>query len=315
MAKHSWIAFSSILIFFSPLLPAQTAGPIASNFTPLAAAFTIQKNVNEVNLVFTTTDSKGHLQNQLGPADFRLLDNHLPPEAIRYFQHQSDLPLRVGILIDSSDSIASRMNYEKKAAGSFLKNVLRRGVDSAFVVAFDNKIQLLHDFSDDAVALSRSLAHVRPAGYTRLYDALIFAANKLRQQNEVLVTRRVLVVISDGADTASHALMHDVQDAAVRADTTIFALSTNDVTAQYPQGEAVLELLSRPTGGHILPAREENRLKKAFAQLEETLRSQYTIGYIPAAFQADGTFHSVELLPLNPKLRIQCRRGYFAEKR
>ena len=315
MAKHSWIGLTSLLVL-SIVASAQTVGTMAGAFAPVEAlAYTIQKNVNEVNLVFTTTDSKGRLQNNLSASDIRLLDNRIPPEAIRYFQHQSDLPLRVGLLIDSSDSVALRMRYEKKAAGSFLKNVLRRGVDTAFVVAFDNEVRLLHDYSDDPIVLTQSLARIRSAGYTRLYDALIFAAAKLRQQSDTVVTRRVLIVISDGVDTQSKSLMHDVQDAAVRADATIFALSTNEVLPQYPKGEAVLELLTRPTGGHVLPAQEERHLKKAFAELQNTLRSQYTLGYIPANFQEDGTFHSVELTPVNSRLRIQCRRGYFAEKR
>jgi Ca-activated chloride channel family protein len=156
---------------------------------------------------------------------------------------------------------------------------------------------------------------MRPGGYTKFYDALIFAANKLRDKNETVVTRRVLIVISDGVDTASRALMHDVQDAAVRADASIFALNTTHLTGEYSKGEAVLDLISLATGGHVLRAQDESYLKKAFVELQKTLRSQYTLGYVPSGFQADGSFHVVELVPNNPKLRVQCRHGYFAEKR
>ncbi|HET7205608.1 MAG TPA: VWA domain-containing protein [Terriglobales bacterium] len=309
--------FSLVLITACAL--AQTAaGPMtALNFVPSGdlPGFTIAKTVNEVNLIFTVTDTKNRLSPALGASDFRLLDNHHAPAALRYFQHQSELPLRVGLLIDNSSSITERFKYEKKAAGEFLKRMLRPGIDQAFVVAFDDDVHLMHDFSSDVPALQTSISRMRPGGNTSLYDALIYAAKKLHKSDESTVTRRVIILISDGVDTKSKAIMHDVQEAAVRADAVVFCLSTNDLHVEYPRGEAVLELVSGPTGGYILPAREEAHLKKAFTQLEKILRNQYALGYTPSDFTADGTFHSVDIIPVKSGLRVRCRKGYFAEKK
>jgi VWFA-related protein len=275
-------------------------------------AFTLSRMVNEVNLVFSVTDARGHLRSDLKAEDFLLLDNHNPPEGIRYFQKRSNLPLRVGVLIDNSSSIAHRIQFEKKGAGVFLKRILRAGVDQAFIVAFDNKVSLLSDFSSDAVALENSITNLKPGGNTALYDALIFASEKLRQRPEKIPTRRVLVVISDGIDTVNRSIMNDAQQAATHAEAVIFALSDNDLSMGYPKGEAVLELLTRATGGGVLRAKQEYDLKRAFEQIEQTLRSQYALGYTPANFQPDGTFHSVELLSRKSGLQVRCHKGYFA---
>lgn len=284
---------------------------------PDQAAFSILKQVDEVNLMFTVTDSKSHLLSDLSAADFHLLDNHQPPEKIRYFQRQSSLPLQVALLIDTSSSITRRFDFEKKAASVFLKKMIRPGLDQAFIVAFDDEVRLLNDFTDDVPAMQRSLNRLKPNGNTALYDAVVFAADKLRTYPEPSVTRRVIIVITDGEDTKHHAILYDAEQAAIRADSVLFALSTNAMSpgSEYPRGEAVLELLSRATGGSILPAHERSEINHAFSSIEKALRSQYVLGYKPAAFQADGSFHTIELLPRKPHLKVQCRRGYYATKR
>jgi VWFA-related protein len=114
------------------------------------ADFKFVKRVDEVNLRFTVTDSHGHFQNQLTAEDFQVLDNHQPPAAIRYFQQQSTLPMRVGILIDVSGSVALRFKFEQKAASVFLQKVLRPDYDEAFFVTFDQKVHLLEDWTSDS---------------------------------------------------------------------------------------------------------------------------------------------------------------------
>lgn len=313
--------FVSVLLCTLPTvvdLPAQqafTSPPMTALLSgPLPDAMTISKRVDEVSLLFTVTDSKGRFITDLGQQDFQVLDNHLPPESIRLFQQQSDLPLRVGLVIDLSDSISERFKFEKRAAATFLKKVLRPG-DQAFVMGFGDKVVLEQDFTGDAALLSASLQKMKPKGNTSFYDALVLAARKLQQSRQNGPVRRVLIVITDGQDTCSHSILADAEQASTRAEASIFALSTNDVRENnYPKGEAVLDILTKYSGGQILRAREDSQLLKAFSQVDNALRSQYMLAYKPAAFTADGSFREIELLPARHKLRIQCRRGYFAPR-
>jgi Ca-activated chloride channel homolog len=293
---------------YYPPATAMAAGGITSS-----SGIVISKRVDEVNLAFTVTDKKGRFISDLDATDFQVLDNHAPPQQLRFFQQQSDLPLRVALLIDASDSIKHRFQFEQNAASEFLKGILRRGQDKAFVVSFDGRVHQVHDFSDNVQALARAVKSIKAGGNTALYDAVIFACNKLRHDEEPQITRRAIILITDGMDTASRAFMHDAQEAAARAEVLMFALSTNDLIADpYPKGEAVLDLLTGPTGGHILPARDQGQLSKAFRQIEKALRNQYALAYEPANFNPDGKYRPVEIIPAKRGLKVQCRKGYFA---
>ena len=289
-------------------LLAVTTAPAYDN-----ADFKIVKRVDEVNLRFTVTDSHGHFQNQLTAEDFQVLDNHQPPAAIRYFQQQSTLPMRVGILIDVSASIATRFKFEQKAASVFLQKALRPGYDEAFVVTFDQKVHLLEDWTSDPKAAFDKVHALHAGGNTALYDAVIFACDKLRRRTADVITRPVIILITDGDDNSSKSLLYDAQQAAARAEAILFALSTNVISPDYyPKGEAVLELLSRSTGGRILPAQVNSQLGYAFAQIEHALRSEYVVGYQPAQLQLDGSFRPVEIHPRKSNLQVHSRRGYYA---
>lgn len=282
--------------------------------TETEAEFTLSKRVDEVNLVFTVTDSRGHFINNLQLTNLKLLDNHLPPRSVDYFQQQTDLPLRVAILIDVSDSIRERFRFEQQAASTFLKKVVRPGKDQAMVVAFGSEVQLLQDLSDDVNTAATGVNHLKAGGDTALYDAIIFACDKLMHSGGA-ATRRAVILITDGVDTRSRALMYDAQQAAARAEVVMFALSTNILIGNpYPKGDAVLDVLTTPTGGHILPAREKSDLGYAFRHVEKALRSQYALGYHPADFRSDGSFRSIQILPQRNSLKIQCRKGYFAPR-
>jgi Ca-activated chloride channel homolog len=275
--------------------------------------FKIVKRVDEVNLRFTVTDSHGHFQNQLTPDDFQVLDDHQPPAAIRFFQQQSTLPMRVAILIDVSGSIASRFKFEQKAASVFLQKILRPGYDQAFLVTFDEKAHLLEDWTSDPKAAFNKVHTLQAGGNTAMYDAVIFACDKLRKRPADVITRPVIILITDGDDNASKSILYDAQQAAARAEAILFALSANVVSSDYyPKGEAVLDLLSRSTGGRILPAQENSQLGHAFAQIEQALRSEYVVGYLPAEFKLDGSFRPVEIRPYKSNLQVHSRRGYYA---
>lgn len=300
-----------------------TISALAQDVTPLPPGtdgggallplITIEKRVDEVNLAFTVTDKKGHFISNLHQSDFDVLDGRLTPQAFRYFQQQSDLPLNVALLIDASDSVQYRFKFEQRAAASFLKSIIRGGQDKAMVVAFNNQVHLVNGLTDNVDLLAREIKRVQAKGETALYDAITFACTRLR--NSPPGTRRAIIIISDGVDTASRALLYDAQDASARAQVTAFALSTNDLAYDsYPKGEAVLDMLTQPTGGRILPARDESQVTKAFREVEKTLRNQYALAYLPAEFKPDGSFRRVQIIPRKHGLKVQCRRGYFARR-
>jgi Ca-activated chloride channel homolog len=312
-----------VLLIFVLLITASIA---SAQFTEVAAfeerkdsadiestGITITKRVDEVNLIFTVTDSKGHFVSALPSDAFQLLDNHQPPRAMGYFHPQTNLPLRVGLLIDESDSIRGRFKFEQKGASLFLKKILRPDVDQAFVVGFDGTVNLAADMTGNIEQLAKGIHSLKSEGETSLYDAVIFACDKLRQQGESRVTRRAIILISDGVDTKSKAILRDAEEAAARSDVVIYALSTNNLEeTRHPKGDAVMDLLTEPTGGHILPAREEDDLKHAFVEIEKALRSQYAVGYHPADFTPDGSFRSIQIMARKKGLKVQCRKGYFA---
>jgi len=309
----------ALLVLTIAALSSEAAGQAlpAANFMPgvlsSGTGITISKRVDEVNLSFTVTDKKGRLINDLGSHDFTILDNHIAPDGVSFFQQQTDLPLRVAVLIDASDSILYRFDYEKNAAAQFLKHILRPGKDQAFVVAFNDRVKLVQDDTDNSKQLSTLIKRIRAGGNTALYDAITFAAAKLRSSRPQ--TRRAIILISDGEDTKSKAHIYEAEQAAVRAEITMFALSTNEFpSSRSAGGEAVMDLLTGPTGGMILPARDEYHLSRAFQQVEQTLRNQYAMAYRPAQFAPDGSFRSVEVFPIRRGLKVRCRRGYYARQ-
>jgi VWFA-related protein len=289
----------------------ETAVPQATEFTGL----TITRRVDVVNLVFTVTDSRGRFVSNLPQSSLQLLDNHQPPQAVEYFQQQTNLPLRVGLLVDLSDSIRGRFKFEQDAASTFLKKVLRPGTDQALVIGFDSHVHVVHEMTGNVNKLSKAIHGMNSGGNTALYDAIIRACEKLKASGNGEITRKAIVLISDGMDTASKSILNDAVLAAERAEVVIYVLSTNDLReAKYPKGDAVMDLIAKPTGGHILQAREKGDLNHGFGEIEKALRSQYAMGYHPADFKSDGNFRAIEIIPDKPAMKVQCRRGYFAPR-
>jgi VWFA-related protein len=310
---------SAVVFVLTAFSAAQLTFATQEFFSPgthaLRSNITINKRVDEVNLAFTIMNKKGKFIQDLGPSDFEVLDNHIPTEQFRLFQQQTELPLRVGLLIDASDSVRARFRFEQMAAVMFLKKMLRPERDRAFIATFNDSVHLIADLSSNVPYMQKTIKHAKDGGNTSLYDAVIFACNKLNNNSEDVVTRKVIILISDGVDTKSTSLMADAQQAAVHSEALLLALSTNDLSLErYPTGEAVLDLLSKPTGGYILPAHEDWQLAGAFSKIERALRSQYFIAYNPPNFKPDGSYRSIDLVLKNPKLKVRCRTGYYARR-
>jgi Ca-activated chloride channel family protein len=278
--------------------------------------FTISTHVHEVNLILTVTDSKGRFVDNLTADEFRLLDNHKPPARWTYFQTRTNLPLHVILAIDVSSSIRERLRFEKQAASIFLKNILRRETDEAAIVTFGSTVQeKTAGMTSDVSALDAAIRTVQAGGETAMYDAIVTSSGKLHENRKKSVVRPVIILITDGVDTASKVTLKAAEEAAIRSEAAIFALDANSIYETNPKGRLILEKLTRETGGFVLPARENSDLKGAFRTIEKILRSQYALGYPPADLEADGSFRSIEVTSNKRGLRVHARNGYYAPRR
>ncbi|HWB32421.1 MAG TPA: VWA domain-containing protein [Acidobacteriaceae bacterium] len=274
---------------------------------------TLKVGVNEVDLVFTVTDKKGHFIKGLNLSDFGLLDNHMQPEAVLHFQQQTDLPLRVGIMLDTSSSIRQRFQFEQQSAVQFLMQTLHHN-DRAFVEGFDVQLDLSQPFTNNIDSLDQGISKLRPGGGTALFDALYATCrDQMLTLRESGVVRKALVLVSDGDDNYSHALESDAIKECQRAETIVYAISTN-ISPSRDKGDDVLAQIADATGGRAFyPTRIED-VANGFTSIEEELRSQYLLVYRPADFKADGSFRTIYLQANNRSYHVRAQTGYFAPK-
>ena len=276
--------------------------------------FTIRTNVNEVNLIFTVTDKHGKFIPNLNQKDFALLDNQKAPAQVFNFTQQTNLPLRVGIMIDASTSIRQRFEFEQSAAIQFLQQVVRPQSDLAFVMGFDVTPYVTQKYTNDQDLLEAGITKLRPGGGTALFDAVYTACRdqllKVPNQQGSDV-RKALIVISDGDDNQSRAYPDDAIKMCQRAETIIYAISTN-VSPSRDRGDDVLRKMAEATGGlAFFPKRIED-MSGSFHDIEEELRSQYSLAYRPADFKLDGAFRSIYLVALDRRYMVRAKKGYFA---
>lgn len=273
---------------------------------------TIRAEVKEVNVIFTATDRKGHYRNNLKESDLTVLDDGKPPAHISSFASETDLPLRVGLVLDVSGSITDRMAFEQESAIKFFNQILRRGTDKAFVLAFDSVERMPQDYTDDVAKLANGVRELTPGGGTAVFDAVADAATKkLKDVHADRPVRRVVILISDGEDNQSRLTRIQAIDAAKRAEVTIYTISTNDSNVR-TRGDKVLEQLADETGGRaFFPSKVED-VSRAFSTIEAELRSQYAVSYKPADFDADGRYRTIRIVAGNKNIVIRARKGYFA---
>jgi VWFA-related protein len=279
-------------------------------------AFRYVVTANEVNVIFTVTDKHGKFIKDLKRDDFKVLDNNQPPKQIRAFRAETDLPLRVGLLVDASNSVRDRFSFEQEAAIEFLNQIVRPKSDRAFVIGFDTTAEVTQDFTDDTEKLSKGVHALRAGGGTALYDALFYASrDKLMKAEQVKTpVRRAIILLSDGEDNQSRVTREEAIEMAQRAEVIIYAISTN-VSGVKLHGDKVLERLAEATGGRAFFPFKVQDVANAFSEIQDELRSQYQLAYKPADLQPDGRYHAIEILAENHKnLRVRARKGYFAPK-
>ena len=274
---------------------------------------TIKVQANEVDLVFTVTDKKGHFITGLKQSSFGLLDDGRPPEAVLGFYQQTNLPLRVGIMLDTSSSIRGRFGFEQDSAIQFLLQVLHRN-DRAFVEGFDIETDVEQGFTNNVALLTQGVHRLRPGGGTALYDALYKTCrDQMLTLREATVVRKTIILVSDGDDNYSHALESDAIKECQRAETTVYAISTN-VSPTKDRGDDVLRQIAEATGGQAFYPTRIEQVANGFQNIEEELRSQYLLEYRPADFKQDGAFRTIYLQALDPRYHVRAHKGYFAPK-
>ena len=274
----------------------------------------IQVDVTRVNMLFTVTDKKGRFITDLGKTDFEIIEGKRP-QAIQEFTAESDLPLRLGILIDTSNSIRDRFRFEQEAATEFIRSVMRSRLDRALVVSFDTSAELVSDLIEDTDTLEAAIRGLRPGGGTALYDAIFFACrDKLGQDQPRTKFRRAIVIVSDGDDNQSRYTRDQALEMAQKADVVLYAISTN-MSRQETDGDKVLRYFTQETGGRAFFPFKVEDLEQSFENIANELRHQYNILYRPEPLATDGLFHTVDLRVKGHKdFIVRARRGYYAPK-
>src|ERR1700689_992197 len=296
---------------------------------------TLKVNVEVVQLFFNVKDKHGALIPNLNKDNFELYeDGQL--QTIKYFKAESDLPLTLGILIDSSGSQMRVLDMEKEVGGSFLESTLR-SKDEAFVISFDVDITLLQDFTNSVSRLRHALGEAKintggvgcsggpigPQGPipcsstgqrgTALYDAVYLASHDEFGHE---VGRKAMILLTDGEDEGSRLKIKDAIEAAQKADAICYVLLIAD-RGFYGfggyHGDSEMRKLTQETGGRVIEVGNKiDKLRQAFDQIAQELRSQYNIGYTPTNAARDGSFRKVEIKPKDGDYKVQARSGYYA---
>jgi VWFA-related protein len=292
---------------------------------------TFKVSVDVVNIFFNVKDKHGLLIPNLTRNDFEVFEDG-KPQTIKYFAAEANQPLTLGLLIDTSVSQERVLPMEKEVGAAFLNSVLR-DKDLAFVISFDVNVDLLQDYTNASRDLRAAMERTKingggggggipglgggpiptsnPRG-TLLYDAVYLASNeKLRNE----VGRKAMILLTDGEDQGSQMKIMDAVEAAQKADTMIYVLLIADrgfYGGMY-SGDRDMRKLCEETGGRVIEVGNKyEKLKQAFDQIANELRSQYNIGYTPTNTKKDGSFRKVEIRSKQPNLKIQARKGYYA---
>src|ERR1700704_371901 len=311
--------------------PAQSAAPKQE---PVQQSNeTIISGVNLVDVLFTVLNRRNKLVPELEKGDFKIWDDKYPQE-IRYFSKQTDLPLRIGMLLDTSNSIRDRIKFEQDASINFLFSVLRHNKDEAFVMTFDDEPQIVQSFTGDAGALRDQITKTRAGGGTAIYDAIYEACVKELSHpprppgDQPDVVRRVMVLISDGEDNLSNHTRTEAIEMAQRTSVVIYTISTSTQWVSLSQtdpskmgdrkyhltdGDKFLQELAEETGGRAFFPYHVDDLDQSFQDIGDELRNQYSIAYSPSNYVMDGRYHKIRIeTPDHKGYQVRARHGYFA---
>ncbi len=303
-------------------LPAKSAAvapaaPVAAADRPHdMAAATLRVAVDEVAIFFAATDH-GRAVTDLASSDIEIRDNNRAPSGIVAFRNEAQLPLRLGLVIDSSNSVTDRFSFEQAAAAKFLKTVLTDKDDLAFIVGVNNSVLMVQDFTADQALTTHALDQLAPGGGTALWDAVGFAAEKLTEHAETQPVARMIVVISDGEDNSSTSTLKEAIAKAQQGEVPVYTITTReaaDKDASGVVGDRALKTLSGLTGGTAFALGSVRGLGVSFGELQQVIRARYMVSYRPSAFEMNGAYRPIEIKAEKDghKLTVYARKGYYA---
>ena len=270
----------------------------------------IRIRVDRVPVLFSALDRKDRYITDLTRDEIAVYDSKKKQEIIE-FSRETNLPLRIALLIDTSNSIRDRFRFEQAAAIEFLQTVLRPQMDRAFLVAFDTNVEVVQDFTDDINKLRTGIESLRAGGGTALYDAIYHAVlEKLMKAEPEGSVRRTIVLLSDGEDNQSRVTREETLEMAQRGEVTIYVIGTN-ITRIQRRGDKVLRRFAEQTGGRIFFPFKLSDLTSSFRQIGHELRSQYVLLFRPST-PRDGAFHTIKVVARRKGVTVRARKGYYA---
>ena len=275
--------------------------------------FTIHQVVDETALFFAVSHH-GRMIDDLSVSDIQILDDNKPPNRILQFVPQSKLPLRLGLLIDTSGSVQGRFSFEKHAAEKFLEKVLNVESDLAFVGGFSTEVSVTQDFTANPDALGKGVEKLTNGGGTSLFDAVSLACWKLAAYPEDSRVAKVLVILTDGEDNSSHRSLKQSVEEAEAKGVTIYTVSTSESIRAETDADRVLQLLAERSGGEAMFPGDLHALDTHLSRLRDLIRSRYLIAYKPADFAPDGKYRTVHIVAEKDgqHLQVHSRKGYYA---
>jgi VWFA-related protein len=303
------------------------AGIAAAQQNPPAPVSTLKVTTEVVNVYAVVRTKHGELIPNLTKDDFELTEDGVPQE-IKYFSRETDTPLTIGMMVDTSPSQGGVLSIEQQEADAFLRQVMRPK-DLVFVIHFDVAVELLQDLTNNLTSLTNAInstvingggVGVQPGplptssgGATHLYDAIYLASNELLK-NEV--GRKVLILLTDGEDQGSQESLDSALAAAQKADVIIYSIAIEDrrfygLAGMAFNGDSVLEKLSRETGGRMIKVNKMKNTQAAFQEIADELRTQYLLGYTPTNTKPDGGFRKIRVRTRDRDYKVQAREGYY----
>ena len=274
---------------------------------------TLKVSVDLVNVLFTVADRRGRFVPGLRAEDF-VVEEDGKRQEIRHFARENELPLTIGMLIDTSPSVRPVFDEEKVTATGFLESILRPS-DLALVIGFDRSVTLVQDYTESSRRLKAAIEELEIGGGTSLYDAVYLACReKLNRE----AGRKAVILISDGEDTTSKTKFVEALIAAHQSDAVIYSISNRGGSFLYRglgRGDpGTLRKFSEETGGAMFFVDNKNSFKKIFDQIAQELRSQYSLGYMSTNTARDGKYRLIRIIPRDSSYMVKARKGYYAPK-